>query len=300
MPNGVAGGYDLLNATEQTYRAAFMQAYEETQAKWDAFVSMLAMTMSTPGIAQVNHRFADPVPQMTEWNGDRRIGKLGVKGFSISNTDYSNGVEIGWPDLRRDQLNIYMPRIRQLAEKAALLKLKLLINLLDGGFTANGYDGTPFFGDSHTDGFDNLTTDQLDQAAYQDAITRLRAVKDAGGEPMDLAPTHLIVASDLEWMGKEILMQERLASGETNITQGTAQLIVSNRLTAKHWFVGDLSHAEKPFIVQTEEPVTATMLDKPDDPDRFHRNKLIFGAQTAVGAGYAWPHFIQGSNGQGS
>jgi hypothetical protein len=106
--------------------------------------------------------------------------------------------------------------------------------------------------------------------------------------------------SELEWMGKEILMQERLASGETNITQGTAQLIVSNRLTAKHWFVGDLSHAEKPFIVQTEEPVTATMLDKPDDPDRFHRNKLIFGAQTAVGAGYAWPHFIQGSNGQGS
>lgn len=291
-----------LAAAEQSFRAVFYEALEETQAKWQALISLLAMTLRTPGVSQETHRWLGPVPQMVKWEGDRRIGKLAAEGFTIVNYDWANGFEIDIPSLRRDKLGQYNGKVKQLAQRGYLHQLKLLVDLLNGGFAADSYDGVTFFNNAHPGAvpWNNATDDVLDQGAYQAAVTRLKAVKDVDGEPLELQPTHLLVSSSLEWVGREILENPILASGAGNITKGTAQLVVLNRLTAGYWFVADFSQAEKPLILQIEDDIKAAMQTTDASDDVFHRNKVNYGAQWAGGAGYGLPELIQGSDGTGS
>lgn len=296
----VAGHASKLAATEQSFRALFYEQLAQTRAEWGPVINAIAMTMPTPGLAQVNHRWLGPVPQMTKWAGDRRIGKLGAEGFTIENYDWSNGFEIDKPSLRRDQLGLYSPKIRELAMMGYLHQLTILIDLLNGGFTGLGYDAVTFFNDSHPNGWDNYTNELFDADAYKAAVTRLKGVTNSDGEPLRLRPTHLIVGNDLEWTAREVLESERLASGATNITRGTAQLIVEPRITAKYWFVADLSRPVKPLILQIEEDINESMQTNAESDDVFHRNKHNYGAQWAGGAGYGLPELIQGSDGSGS
>jgi phage major head subunit gpT-like protein len=67
----------------------------------------------------------------------------------------------------------------------------------------------------------------LTEDNYRAARAALLEMKADEGRPMGIMPTHLCVPPSLEHYGRELLMAERLANGETNVWKGSATLIVT-------------------------------------------------------------------------
>jgi phage major head subunit gpT-like protein len=68
--------------------------------------------------------------------------------------------------------------------------------------------------------------DTLDAANYGAARAAMMGFKDSEGKPLGIVPNLLVVPPDLEAEAREILMNERDASGATNKWKGTAELMV--------------------------------------------------------------------------
>jgi phage major head subunit gpT-like protein len=68
--------------------------------------------------------------------------------------------------------------------------------------------------------------DTLDATNYGAARAAMMGFKDAEGKPLGITPSLLVVPPDLEAEAREILMNERDASGATNKWKGSAELLV--------------------------------------------------------------------------
>ena len=289
----VANVSQQLFRANRGYRAAFVQEMEAAEAQWMPAVNLLAMDVPSTGPIE-EYNFSDAVPRMTEWKDERKISKLGVDGWTLKNVSYANGVEIDRDDLEDDKLGLYMPRIRELARQGVLHKFQLLRDLINNGATATytAWDGQVFFSNSHpladsASTNDNFLTPVLAEASLQTALAQLSDMRDSQGEYMNLKGTHLIFGNDLQFTAKDILQQERQASGETNIMRGTLQPLHIPGLTSTNWAVADLSHSLKPFVLQNRRGITFTDVTNPDSPEVFMRKRFMYGADWRGAMGYA-------------
>lgn len=301
-------GYDgVLRAADKDYRAIFTEQLEETRSVVQPIIDLLSFPL-TSRKKSIQLSFLGAAPQMQEWIQDRIIERLTLDALSISSKSWANGIELDGDDVEGDDMDLYRPAIRSLAEEAVFHQRDLLADLLNAGFgttLGTAYDGLTFFNAAHkrpgtTATYSNATDDILDQGAYQAAITRLRQVPKSDTRDMNLQPTHLIVAANLEWTARNILQQATLATGETNITQGTAQLVVMNQLTSGYWFVADMSRVMRPLILFTKRPIRPDQMISTDSPNVFHQDKYFWGASWKGNAGYGLPELIQGSDGTGT
>ena len=297
----VAGLQDQLVRANNGYRAHFVEQLRKTEAEWMPLLSAITMEIPSMGPSE-EHNFGEAAPKMTEWVGDREIGRLGLDGFTLKNKNYANGVEIDRNDLEDDRLGLYVPQIRAMAEEGTLSKVDLLRDLLNGAFADLCYDGQAFFANAHplsdsSSTNDNLITGVLSNDNYRSACTQLRELKDSRGRYLRMAATHLIVGNDNEWTAKEILNQERLATGETNIARGTAQLLVLPGLTSTNWIVADLGKVLKPIIFQNRRGIQFTEVEDASSPEVFMRRFYQYGADWRGALGYALYQCMVGSEG---
>ncbi|MNE72403.1 Mu-like prophage major head subunit gpT [compost metagenome] len=102
----------------------------------------------------------------------------------------------------------------------------------------------------------------------------------------------------LEDVGRALLTADRLEDGKTNIYKGTAELVVSGRLTSDTaWYLLDTSLPVKPFIYQERKaPVFVQQIDAEAD-DVFNRKKFKFGAEARAAGGYGLWQTAYGSTG---
>lgn len=197
---------------------------------------------------------------------------------------FDQGYSVTWEMVQDDLYNI-MQKVSPIvtegkgkggSAKALAQGLKATIesdcaDVLNNGFTANGYDSVPLFSNSHplADSAalgDNLTTGALSDLALKAALTLLRQTVDEAGVKIMAVPDKLIVPAELEFTAKQILKSTNIA-GELSNTANTLpdlKLVVMDYLTSSSaWFVKaktlknlEFRWRERPWFGAREIPKT--------------------------------------------
>lgn len=279
---------------EKGLRAEFLKAFNNGESPADV-MDMIMETVSTSNAEK--YGWLGEVAQLTEWKDERTLRGLADFDYSIPNKDYESTIKVNKNVMEDDQLGAVKIRIRDLAMRAKTHPRKLFFDQLIAGEVELGYDGVPFFSNSHNEsGFaqDNLldytvagsvpTTAEF-QAAFIKARAQLRGFKDDQNEPRNEGELKLkVVAShDLEGVIDEVLTAT-LLNNTTNTLKGAATKLVSSRLSGNDWYLMDTSGEIKPMIIQKRSPITFESQEKGERA--FMRKELLYGVDYRVGFGF--------------
>jgi phage major head subunit gpT-like protein len=272
----------------------------------------LAMEVQSSSAIE-SYNWLGSVPGLKEWLDDRKLSKLRAEGFYVANKDWSNGLRVDKNDINDDKLNLVLPRIQMLAQKAGLHYGQLISQYLLAGFgTTLGpcYDGQALFSGAHQDDptgpiQSNVTADPLSVAAYVAARAAMRQFMDDERDALGIVPNWLIVGPTQEYLARQIVQANLIIDpvSQSNVYAGTAQVLVTNAFSgayANYWCLADLSTPFRPFLLQIREPITFTSVDQPEALHMFMHRQALYGAQGRHAAGYGLWQFIYGSTGIGS
>lgn len=304
---------DKIAQAQIEFSAMFAQALD-AQQKDDPVWDQLATQVNTTTKVTI-HTWLGDVPGFREWKNERPIGRLAAENYQITTKRWANGLEVDEDDLEDDNLGLYAPRIRMLADKARIHKRNLLVDFLVKGFATTtygaGYDGVAFFSDSHPDPaggavMDNKITATLDDSgAFYDALQKMREFRDLAGEPAGWEPTHLIYGPKNQVNVDALLLSESLASGASNPNFNRVQPLMSAKLSGAYddyWFLVDLSKSVKPLIWQVRRAPQFRSVGhvgggEETSYQQFLTGQLYFGADARYNAGYGLWQAAIGSDG---
>lgn len=285
------------------FHAVFLQELERTSD--DELTQLFAPVTSTRGSEEFH--FMGDLPQMEEWDRDRKLAALKAYKLGVTNKKWATGLRVKNDDIKDDNLGLLPSQINGLAAKARRHRFDLMVKLLLNGFDGTAYpelgdglayDGAFFFSDSHEGGNDNKATAALDANSLSSVSQQLEQMLTLdGSDPLDVYGTHLIVGPKLRTTAEKLLQQERLANGEDNINKGKYKLIVSPRIRGSYddyWFLADLSHGIKPLMLSMREEIS-TMETGPNGMPAFTIDELWFGVQARYNVGYFEPRLVVGS-----
>lgn len=265
----------------------------------------IAMRTPSGGASEIYH-WLGSVPGMKKLIGEIAIENIGASNWTIVNEEFESTVGVKQAHIEQDSYGLYNPMFSAMGQAAAEHPDELIADLLTNGFTALDYTGLAFFAankphepnDSKSLKFTNKGTKKLAASSYSLAKTALRGMKNSKGRPMGLGKKlTLVVSPDKEDTAREILLAEKNAAGATNIYQGTAELLVFNRLSGEKWFLMESGTPIKPIILQEEKPVTLASLTSMESDHVFKKHEFLYQAYGRYNAGYGLPQLIWGSDG---
>lgn len=268
----------------------------------EAFWNLLA-TVTPTNTAVMKQKWFGNVPGLKKWVGERSIGKVQAFSKTVTVAKWASGLEVDQDDLDDDTLGIYLPKIQQLAQKAAIHRLNRLVDCLLAGFGSTSefgaaYDGEDFFSSSHAWG-DNTGTASIDDTnALNNAIAAMLAFTDEDGEPLGIEPTHLIHGPSLRAEVREQLIADRNSNGASNTNFQVLQPFMSGKLVgdfANYWFVVSLNQPMKPLELVMRQEVTFDSVTAGDQ--KFLTDKLYFGCHARYEAAFGLPQLAWGSTG---
>ncbi|OIV46740.1 head protein [Sodalis sp. TME1] len=285
-------------------KLTFNQAFDAAPTQWDKVATLVPSTGKENTYAWLS-RF----PRMRKWIGDKQVKALAASTYTLVNDDYEATVEVDRNDIQDDQLGVYQPQAQDAGFAAKQWPDEMVFELLNKGFSEKGYDGQPFFSDTHSMGkttYSNLGKKPLSaaslaeaQASYGEARKQLRQMKDEEGRPLNIMPNLLVVPPALDDVARTLITAERLDDGKANIYKGTAEVLVVPWLTSDSaWFLMDTSRPLKPLIFQQRQaPLFVAMTDI-NSPDVFMRKQFKFGAEARGQAGFGFWQMAYGSTGK--
>jgi len=193
--------------------------------------------------------------------------------YTITNRKFWRGFAVSRDDLADDQVGGIALRIAQLATVAANHRDKLVIDTI----VANGncYDGTAFFGNSHTSMSGEGTQDNLlggsgtsTANAMTDINTAIRTMAEFIGEnsePFHSTMSQFLVLAPFT-MRKPLLeaLQAEYVSQTNNVqvdglsftVHFDARLNIGSSADANDWYMFHTGSGLKPLIFQEREPLT--------------------------------------------
>ncbi|MGB3407087.1 MAG: Mu-like prophage major head subunit gpT family protein [Jannaschia sp.] len=89
------------------------------------------------------------LPSMREWVGPRVVNVLSENDYRLKNKDWEQTVGVDRNYILDDNLGTTTPRFRVMGRSTALWREQLVWAALAAGFTAECYDGQPFFDTAH-------------------------------------------------------------------------------------------------------------------------------------------------------
>lgn len=258
---------------------------------------------STSG--EENYKWLGDFPMLREWIGDRQIKNLAAYDYLVKNKDFEGTVSVPRNAIEDDQIGLYAPMVRGLAEAAAAHPNDLVFNLLMGGFANKCFDGKPFFSTAHMMGgkknaVSNKGTAALTAESYAAARTAMMSLVSDENQPLKIVPDLLVVPPALEGMGRKILLADQI-EGSTNVYKDTAKLMVAPELAAAPaaWYLLCTTKHIKPLLFQQRTAAQFVSQDKPDDAPVFTRKQYVYGVDYRGNAGYAFWQLAYGSTGEG-
>jgi phage major head subunit gpT-like protein len=287
----------------------FQATFNMALAAVDDPMRALYMELSSQAASE-SHNWLGTVPGFSEWTDQRKVKSLRAENITLVNKDFGNAIEIGRNDVLDDRLGVVMPRINQLAEKAALHYGQLAVEAMINGFVTtsefgSAYDGAAFFSATHQDGgpiqSNTAGGAALSSAAYFAGRASMWSLTDDEGDPLGIKPDTLIVGPSQEELGLQLTEADLIASGGagvTNVARRTANLMVSPRLVgaaASHWFLVSMASAARPLILQIREAIFSDFVTEGSELS-WRSKKLLFGAQGRHVAGYGMWQTSYGSN----
>lgn len=245
-----------------------VSAYRQAPASWRSF----AAVKSVPNFREqkgVRPTFFGDLPELPG-GGEVEHGYYEEETYTWRIGQYAKQLQIDRKDVVNDDLNVFADILPSFARAAA----RTLNGLVATTILANA--GT-FWGTGNANYFEGSGTN-LQASSMATAIQKLRQMKDAEGNLLDLQPATLLVPPELETTGKELLtsteVQRYVASGTDrapmgNAFQNAAQLAVEPRLsdsgftgysTTAWWLFSDASNASVVvgFLDGREAPVLET------------------------------------------
>lgn len=284
------------------FRVIFNESFQAVTPQHPA----LAMKVASNKAAEVYHMLA-ALPGMKKFVNEAQLDNLGAISYQIDNEEWEDTLAVKRKDIERDSLGFYNPLMASLGVVGAEHPDELVANVLLAGFTAKDYTDKNFFdvekphnpNDGKAGKFSNKGTKKLSADNYSAAKAALKALKNGAGRPLGLGRKLLLVVSPAnEDLASKILKASLVNQGETNIQQGTAELLVLNRLgDSPAWFLIEAGLPFKPIIYQEEVPVSLNALTDPTDSHVMLKQEFIFQAYGRYNVGYGLPQLIWGSTG---
>ena len=237
---------------------------------------------------------------MSELKGTRHVTPLSDTGYTLNNTVYTATIEVKRTDLDDNQSGSIRRRIQQMAATASAHVNKLVINALIDGTTDTCYDGTAFFGNSHTARADEggvqdnlLAGSGVTTAAIATDFAASKAAllgyKNEAGEPFhgDGAGSFAVVAPPgLEKNFREVLGASMI-SQTSNMQAGMADLIISPRLSdANDWYMLR-TDSLRGLIFQERDALEFSSLET-NTESAFMREIYSYGVRARYAAGYGF------------
>lgn len=298
---GITVTADFVRALNATVRSVYDDAFASASGVWQEIATVMPSTQSEEPYAWIGE-----IPTMREFLDERTIKALKEYGFTIRNKTWEATIGVKREALEDEQTGQLRARVMGLAEAASAHYDELLFNLIASGGSANCYDGTPFYGNSHPGGGDNLTDLPFSASALKTVLAAMqRQVTPSTGEPMNVRPSHLLVPPELEFTALEVLnsaLNPDSSGGQNrvNALHGRLKVVVSARLaSSSEWHVLDCTHAVKPFIVQ--QRVAAQLSELTENSENgFMRDEFLYGVRSRDNAGFGLWQYAYYSSGDGS
>ncbi|MFH0981581.1 MAG: Mu-like prophage major head subunit gpT family protein [Planctomycetota bacterium] len=284
-------------------RSEFFNRFETTPVHYTELATRLPSNSDSE-----TYRWLGTVPKMREWGTGRLARGLRTESYSVENLKYEATLEVDRDEIADDQTGQIRLRIGELAQRAATHKDYLITQLLINGETAgyHGYDGVPFFSDTHSSGesgnqdnkltYDAAAPDDPTEAefkaALKQAIAALLAFKDDRGDPMALSATGLVcvVPMTLYFTALEAI-SATLVNNTSNVLQGVARVISFAWLSdVSKWYLLKTDGVVRPFIFQDREPVEFTALAE-NSEEAFKREKFLYGVRARYRLAYGYWQF---------
>jgi len=236
----------------------------------------------------------DGIPQIREWVGSRQAKNLRAYSLTAPIKPWEATIAVPVDDINGDRTGVVAARLTDFAARTARVYDQIMIPAL----LANPicYDGSALLSaahDSEAGPQNNITTDALNYSPFQAARASMRLITDYRGEPIGLAPSHLLVGPALEEAALQVTGADKVqvvdANGQlggTGVDAGViqnyigtgTQVIVSSRIKGNQWFAMDLTQgrAKPMYAAEFMAPRTDSFTD-PKDPNIFYDDEAIFG-----------------------
>lgn len=231
------------------------------------------------------------VPRLREWVGPRQLRELSTsQNFRVYTKTFEGSLSIPRAAIEDQQLEMIMPRVRDLANEAVRHREEWVVQTLAQGTTLTTFDGQPLLANRGGPN-NNLTANALGTDSLQQAISAMMQFVDNQGAPFGVIPDALLVGPKLMWKARELLESPVVvqasggASPYKNVLQGTLKLIVSPYLTGAYddyWFVLDTSREMRAVGVyeRTDVPIELTVLSDPQNSDYvFLHDEVLVGVR---------------------
>jgi phage major head subunit gpT-like protein len=247
---------DSIKGAFVTLQFIFNNAFKVAPSTWEK------IAMKVPSSSgQNDYSWLSNFPKMKRWVGAKVVKALEAFKYTVVNEDWEATIEVDRNHIEDDQLGIYEPQAKMAGHSAAQLPDEIVYETVNKAFTTLCYDGQYFFDTDHPVGqasVSNKSTAPLSNAGlalanagYGAGRTAMRQFKDEDGRSLNIVPNVLLVGPALETIGKALLTNPKLADGNPNPYQGTAELVVDNRITSDTaWYLLDTSKPIKPFVYQ--------------------------------------------------
>lgn len=293
---------DKLEAAYVTYSTIFDMMIANTPVIYPRIATVMN------GVGPVtSFKWLGSVPVMVPWDGERQIDKLRAEQHELRTKWYANGIELDYDDMAEDRLGVVRPRIEQLASMGPRKIDAMVIDYYVNGFAGTlglGYDGQYLFDTDHTYSTaagqasqDNTVSGALGTTPFNQALEAMMGFVDDRGEPLEISPDTLMCGFGNQLPARKMLTQQYLASGETNVDQNAATLIINQRITGTKWFVLALGGSVRPVIVGIEYPPEFAALMGWDQREQFMSRNSLAGAHMKVGLAYGHWAYAVGSLG---
>jgi phage major head subunit gpT-like protein len=273
-----------LEALWISFHTQFMQTLERTKTRIDEIASPIPS-----GTRIERYPMAALTGRMREWLDNRTVQDLAAFSASLQNATFEHTVGVPREDVEDDTTGAYGLAIQQQAALGVLEPwLQVSDELGTNAFsTSLGFDGLPFFSDSHIwkGAYEtaqcNLTHVGLSRDAVYAGLLAMSRFKGPDGLVLRVQPTHILFAPSLESTVDQLFNVPYASS--TLISQtlynkfDKAHQIKMEQWTGGQWMMLDCSKPVKPVVNQTRRPLALTPLVKLDDPNVFMQNKFLFG-----------------------
>jgi phage major head subunit gpT-like protein len=278
---------DFLAGLMTNFQAVFAQAYGQYEK--EALYKALCLEIdSNAAFEQLG--WLEAVPGMSEWKDERKVWGLTPKDYKITNLDWEDTICVDRNTLADDKYGMILPRVRQLAQRAADHPAKRIFELLNDGETEKTYDGTAFFADTRSFG-DSGNIDNLLAGAYSADATKIRAgitaavkammaFKDNRGEFMNLQPDILICHPTMVVDIRNALIPAVAATTRAE-AEFIKRIIVRSELSGnsgKNYILACTTDTLKPVVLQIRQKPQFNALDSPKSENVFMRKHIYYGA----------------------
>lgn len=266
------------------------------------------------GSTNVDQIVVDGMPALREWTGARQVQGARAYRNNVALRKWEKTIELPIEYVRGDKQGEVGRFLQRFVESERFMFDRICIS---SGLVANvtGYDGVSLMNNSHgnvgTGGTsDNLETAALNYGIFRTAQQKLTEMMDEAAEPLNIAPTLLLVGTASAEVAKQVTGSEKImgigddgllvASGGSGLDNGVGGLLpnyigggvavaVSPRITGNEWFLMDTSKGAKPLVLYVFSAPEGVIKDDPKDDNMFFSRALLAGIHCdASPAGGAW------------